>query len=77
MLPVLPAVKQQLTQLLSDLPEQATWDDVLYEISVRQSIEQGLADVAAGRTIPAEEVKAHLQQRLQKLRQERARSLEQ
>ncbi|MEJ7659761.1 MAG: hypothetical protein WKG07_09105 [Hymenobacter sp.] len=59
------------------MPEQVTWDDILYEISVLQSIEQGLADVAAGRTIPAEEVKAYLQQRLQHSRQERARSLEQ
>lgn len=77
MIPALPAVKQQLTNLLSTLPEQATWDDVLYEIYVLQSIEAGLADVAAGRTIPAEEVQTYLQQRLQHSRQERARSLEQ
>ena len=77
MIPALPAVKQQLTNLLSTLPEQATWDDVLYEIYVLQSIEAGLADIVAGRTIPAEEVQTHLQQRLQHSRQERARSLEQ
>ena len=76
MIPVSPPVKQQLTDLLSTMPEQVTWDDVLYKIFVLQSIEQGLADAAAGRTIPAEEVQAHLQQRLQHLRQERARSLE-
>lgn len=76
MIPALSAVKQQLTNLLSTLPEQATWDDVLYEIYVLQSIEAGLADIIAGHTIPAEEVRAHLQQRLQHSRQERARSLE-
>ena len=73
MIPTLPAVKEQLALLATSLPEQATWDDVLYEIYVRQSIEQGLADVAAGRTIPAEEVKDYLRQRIA---EHRAGSLE-
>ncbi len=73
MVPALPAVKEQLTMLLNSLPEKATWDDVLYEIYVRQSVEQGLADIAAGRTIPAAEVKDYLKQQLAR----RAGSLEQ
>ena len=73
MVPTLPAVKEQLAPIVSRLSEKATWDDVLYEIYVRQSVEQGLADIAAGRTIPAEEVKNHLKQRIT----QRAGSLEQ
>ena len=72
MTPLLPAIKDQLATIINSLPEQATWDDVLYEIYVRQSVEQGLADVAAGRTIPAEEVKNYLKVRLA----QRAGSLE-
>ena len=73
MVPTLPAVKKQLATLLISLPENATWDDVLYEIYVRQSVEQGLADIVAGRTIPAAEVKDYLKQQLA----QRAGSLEQ
>lgn len=39
MIPTLPAVKEQLATIMSSLPEKATWDDVLYEIYVRQSVE--------------------------------------
>jgi predicted transcriptional regulator len=73
MMPALPAIKEQLATIISSLPEKATWDDVLYEIYVRQSVEQGLADVAAGRTIPAEEVEDYLKKRIA----QRAGSLEQ
>jgi len=73
MIPTPPAVKDQLATIANSLPEKATWDDVLYEIYVRQSVEQGLADITAGRTIPAEEVKNYLKQRIA----QRADSLEQ
>ena len=64
MIPAWPAIKEQLANIVSGLSEQATWDDVLYEIYVRQSVEKGLTDVAAGRTVPAEEVKNYLKQRI-------------
>lgn len=43
------------------LPDDATWDDVMYELYVRESIDAGIADVAAGRTTPHEQVRARLQ----------------
>lgn len=67
------SVKEQVYALADQLSEEATWEEVAYAVYVRQSIEQGLADVAAGRTIPAEEVKQYLQQQ----REQRARPLEQ
>ena len=53
-------VKQAAKQILDDLPEQATWDDLMYELYVKQKIEEGLADIEAGRTIAHEQVKAEL-----------------
>lgn len=54
------SVKDAARQLIEQLPEQATWDDIMYEFYVKQKIEAGLADVRAGRTVSHEEVKAEL-----------------
>lgn len=51
------ALKKEVENMLEDLPEDANWDDVMYKIYVRQSIEQGLKDSGAGRTISHEEIK--------------------
>ena len=49
------AVKQAVAEIAASLPENATWDDAMYRLYVRQKIEEGLEDVAQGRTIPHEE----------------------
>lgn len=54
------SAKEAARQIIEHLPEQATWDDIMYELYVKQKIEEGLADVEAGRTVPHEEVKAEL-----------------
>lgn len=51
-------VKQEAYHLLENLPENATWDDLMYKIYVRQSIEAGLEDSKAGRTTDVKEVRA-------------------
>ena len=48
------------TFLVEQLPDDPTWDDLLYQIYVRQSVEAGLADERAGRVITVEEVKKRL-----------------
>lgn len=50
--------KEAAQQILDHLPEQATWDDIMYELYVKQKIETGLADIEAGRTIPHEDINA-------------------
>lgn len=50
-------VKEQVHQLLDNLPDSATWDDVMYRIYVRQSIEAGVKDSDAGRSIDVKEVR--------------------
>ena len=39
------------------MPENAIWDDLIDEIYVSQVIEQGLADIKAGRTIDVREIR--------------------
>jgi predicted transcriptional regulator len=51
-------IKQEAHRLIEKLPENATWDDIMYEIYVRQAIEAGLADSQAGRTLDVKEVRA-------------------
>ena len=51
------AVKEELARLIERLPDKATWDDVMYEIYVRQKIEEGLKAADEGHLIPHEEVK--------------------
>lgn len=42
--------KQEAHKLIDRMPGNATWDDLIHEIYVRQVIECGLADSRAGRT---------------------------
>lgn len=51
-----PAFKQEAYKLIDQLPDSATWRDLAYRAAVRSDIEAGLADSAAGRVIPVEEV---------------------
>ncbi|MCY4489770.1 MAG: hypothetical protein OXF11_22055 [Deltaproteobacteria bacterium] len=51
-------IRQEAQRLIEKLPASATWDDLMYEIYVRQAIEAGLADSDAGRTMDVKEVRA-------------------
>ncbi len=51
-------IKEDAQRLIEKLPANATWDDLMYEIYVRQAIEAGLADSDAGRTLDVKEVRA-------------------
>ncbi|MCK5833713.1 hypothetical protein KAH81_08595 [bacterium] len=51
-------VKEEAQNLLEKLPDNATWDDLMFEIYVRQTIEAGLEDSKAGRTTDVGEVRA-------------------
>jgi predicted transcriptional regulator len=48
--------KALILQLVESLPDDITLEDVQYHLYVRQKIERGMADRAAGRTSPHEEV---------------------
>ena len=50
-------IKEQARRLIDRLPENSTWDDLMYEIYVRQTVEAGLADSRASRITSVEEVR--------------------
>ena len=50
-------VKEETERLVQELPEDATWDDLMRRIYVRQAIEAGLEDSDAGRTMDVKEVR--------------------
>ncbi len=43
------SIKKTAARLVRDLPESASWDDLMYEILVRQKIDACLTDLRAGR----------------------------
>jgi predicted transcriptional regulator len=51
-------VKEEARRLVKNLPEDATWDDLMYQIYVRQAIEAGVEDSDAGRTVDVNEVRS-------------------
>jgi predicted transcriptional regulator len=50
-------LKQEAYRLLDNLLDKATWDDLMYQIYVRQAIEAGLKDSDEGRTVEVQEVR--------------------
>lgn len=59
-------IKTEARQLVEGLPESATWDDLAYEVYVRASIEAGIADADAGRTMSHEEAVASIRSRIRR-----------
>lgn len=55
--------KEAVRALLDRLPDDCSMDDVLYHLYVLRAIERGQADVAAGRTIPHEQVEEELRKK--------------
>jgi hypothetical protein len=50
-------VKNEARRLIDSLPEDITWDELMHEFYVRQSIEAGLADSKAGKTVDVKTVR--------------------
>ena len=50
--------KEEAHKLIDRMPPNATWDDLMHEIYVREAIEKGVADSTAGRTRDVKEVRA-------------------
>jgi hypothetical protein len=50
-------IKEEAKRLLEKLPEDLTWDQLMHEIYVRQSIEAGSADSKAGKAVGVQKVR--------------------
>jgi predicted transcriptional regulator len=49
------SIKPAARELVERLPEDASWEDLIYQIYVREAIEAGLRDADAGRLVSHEE----------------------
>jgi predicted transcriptional regulator len=61
-----PNIKPDARRLVESLPDSATWDDLAYEVYVRQAIEAGIADSDTGRTVSHEEAMARVRSRIRR-----------
>ena len=50
-------IRKKVDETLQTLPVDATWEDVMDRIYVRQKIENGLSDFAEGKTLSVAEVR--------------------
>jgi hypothetical protein len=50
-------VREQAQQLLLQLPDDATWEDLQYTIYVHQAVEAGDSDIKAGRFYTSDQVR--------------------
>lgn len=51
------SVKEKALQLLNNLPDGATWEDVMCRIYISEAIEAGINDSDESRTIDVKEVR--------------------
>ena len=49
--------KEDAHRLVDQLPDNATWDDLMCEIYVREAIDKGLQDSKAGKTKDVKEIR--------------------
>jgi len=53
-------LKKETDQIIASLPEEASWEDLMYRVYVRNKIDQGLEDGKAGRVRTTEETRKTL-----------------
>lgn len=49
--------KEEAMLLISRLPEEVSWEDIMYRLYVKQKVEAGIKAAEEGRTVPHNEVK--------------------
>jgi predicted transcriptional regulator len=57
------SVKDEIRKLAERLPDDATWEDLQYQIYVRQAVEAGLKDSKEGRVVTLEEARRSIHHR--------------
>ena len=50
-------IKDEARQMVESLPDDATWEDLQYQIYFRQAVDAGLKDSKESRIIPLEEAR--------------------
>lgn len=52
-----PNIRSDAFEIIKELPEDATWDDLMYRIYVRQCVESGMQDAAEDRVVDVEQLR--------------------
>jgi len=50
-------IKEEARKIVESLPDDSTWEDLMYHIYVRETVEKGLADAEAGRVTDVKKVR--------------------
>ena len=58
----MPTVKEHVRNLLDDVPDDITWEQLQHEIWVMEETEKGFAEIDRGETIPHAEVVAEVKE---------------
>ena len=53
----MPDVKEEAIKLIENLPDDLSWDDIIYEMYVKKKIDIGLKAIEEGKVISHEDVK--------------------
>ena len=53
-------VKDEAKKMIDRLPDNATWDDIMYELYVKKKIAAGLKAVEEGKVVSYEDAKKRL-----------------
>lgn len=56
-------VREEAKKLLDNLPDEASWDDVMYEMYVRNKIDKGVKAADEGKLVSHDEVKKRFLQK--------------
>lgn len=52
--------KEQVRQILDEMPDDASFQDIEYRLYLHRKVEQGLADIEQGRLLEQEEVERRM-----------------
>jgi predicted transcriptional regulator len=55
------SAKEEVMQLLKELPDDSTLEEIQYHLYVRQKIQRGINDVEEGRTYTQEEMEKRME----------------
>jgi predicted transcriptional regulator len=61
-----PNIKPEARRLIDGLPETASWDDLAYEVYVRQAIDAGIAHADAGRLVDHNDALSRIRSRIRR-----------
>ena len=55
------SAKEEVMQLLKELPDSSTFEEIQYHLYVRQKIQRGIKDVEEGRAYTQEEMEKRME----------------